>query len=233
MGNFLFMAFLVFAGIKESAGEIEPLKRSGAQLVHAFRLLREDAVFRNFVIARALMTGSALAAPYVVLYSQYVSGRQLGQLGGFIFAGAFASMISGWIWGHMADISSRMVLVTASLAASVVCFGLLMMRGVAQGSHLAQWLFPACYLILSIAHDGVRVGRKTFLVNLGSGNKRTDYVSISNSLIGCFLVFMGVFVSLLHQWHTAWVVLIFGIMSFSGALWSGCTLPRLENPKMN
>ncbi len=79
--------------------------RSGRhQLKHAVKLLSRDRDFRNFVIARALMTGSALLAPYIVLYSQFVSGPQMGQLGGFVFAGAAASMMSGWIWGGMADI---------------------------------------------------------------------------------------------------------------------------------
>lgn len=222
------MAIFVFAGIQEAPGEAESFQRSGAQFQHAMKLLLEDAVFRNFVISRALMTGSALAAPYIVLFSQTVSGRQLGQLGGFVFAGALASMLSGWIWGRLADISSRRVLVFSSLIASAVCFGLLSMRGIVQGSLLAQWLFPVCYMLLIIAHDGVRVGRKTYLLNLGSGNKRTDYVSISNSLIGCFLILMGVFVSLLHEFPTAWIVLMFGVMSLVGALWARWTLPWLE-----
>jgi MFS family permease len=174
------------------------------------------------------MSGSALMAPYIVLYSQFVSGQHLGQLGGFVFAGGVASMVSGWIWGRMADVSSRRVLILASLLAGSVGLFLVFMRGMAHGSFLAAWLFPFCYMLLIIAHDGVRVGRKTFLINLGSGNKRTDYVSISNSLIGFFLILMGGLVSLLQSVPTGWIVVIFVTMCFAGALWTGWTLPWLE-----
>ena len=52
------------------------------------------------------------------------------------------------------------------------------------------WFLPLAYFVLSIAHSGVRVGRKTYVVNLATGNKRTDYVAISNTTIaaGNFMV---------------------------------------------
>ena len=224
-------AIFLYTGIREKAGKTESPQSGGLQMKHAVKLLSEDRVFRNFVIARACMTGSALMAPYIVLYSQFVSGQHLGQLGGFVFAGAGASMVSGWVWGTMADISSRRVLILASLLAGAVGLFLMLLRGIAHGSLLAMWLFPVCYMLLIIAHDGVRVGRKTFLINLGSGNKRTDYVSISNSLIGFFLILMGIVVSLLQSIPTGWIVMVFVAMSFVGALWTGLTLPWLESSK--
>ncbi len=221
-------AIYSFAGIKETSGETEAFRHGGLQLGYAWELLSSDKIFRDFVIARAFMTGSALMSPYIVLYSQNVSGNRLGHLGGFIFAGAFASMFSGFIWGRMADLSSRRVLVTASILAGAVSFFLLSMRGIELGDVFSTWMFPVCYLLLTIAHDGIRVGRKTYLINLGSGNKRTDYVSISNSLIGCFLILMGGLVSILQTLPTAWIVLIFGLMSLFGGGWSLLMLPHLE-----
>jgi hypothetical protein len=53
------------------------------------------------------------------------------------------------------------------------------------------WFLPGAYFILSIAHEGVRVGRKTYVVNLGTGNQRTDYVAISNTVIGVLLLVVG------------------------------------------
>ena len=53
------------------------------------------------------------------------------------------------------------------------------------------WFLPLAYFILSVAHEGVRVGRKTYVVNLGTGNQRTDYVAISNTVIGILLLVVG------------------------------------------
>ncbi|MDB4619324.1 MFS transporter [bacterium] len=222
------LAWFLYASIEEKAGEMESPRSGRHQLKHAVKLLSRDRDFRNFVIARALMTGSALLAPYIVLYSQFVSGPQMGQLGGFVFAGAAASMMSGWIWGGMADISSRRVLMLASLLAGLSGLSLLLTIRMAHESLVSIWLFPACYMLLIFAHDGVRVGRKTFLINLGSGNKRTDYVSISNSIIGFFLILIGVLVSTLHGIPVSWLVFIFGSMCLMGTLWVWLTLPCLE-----
>ena len=39
-------------------------------------------------------------------------------------------------------------------------------------------------MVFAIAHDGVRVRRKTYLVDMAGGTERTDYVSVSSSVIG-------------------------------------------------
>ena len=51
-----------------------------------------------------------------------------------------------------------------------------------------NWFLPAAYFGLSIAHSVVRVGRKTNVVDLPTGNKRTDYVAISNTVIGVLML---------------------------------------------
>ena len=50
---------------------------------------------------------------------------------------------------------------------------------------------PLLYFLLTISHQGVRVGRKTYVVDLAEGNRRTDYVAVSNSVIGLVLLLMG------------------------------------------
>ncbi len=46
--------------------------------------------------------------------------------------------------------------------------------------------------MLGIAHAGVRLGRKTCLVAMAGSNRRTDYVAVSNSVIGAMLLAVGV-----------------------------------------
>jgi hypothetical protein len=53
------------------------------------------------------------------------------------------------------------------------------------------WFLPLLYFILSVAHQGVRLGRKTYLVNLAEGNKRTDYVAVGNTFTGIVLLLLG------------------------------------------
>ena len=50
---------------------------------------------------------------------------------------------------------------------------------------------PLIYFLLTIGYQGIRIGRKTYLVDLAGGNKRTDYVAVSNTIIGVILFFTG------------------------------------------
>ena len=79
--------------------------------------------------------------------------------------------------------------------------------------------FPAAYFVLSIAHDGVRVGRKTYVVDLARGNRRTDYVSVSNTVIGVVLLVAGLSGTLASLFDIASVVLILSLLGLAGAGW--------------
>ena len=45
------------------------------------------------------------------------------------------------------------------------------------------WAAPVAYFFLAIAHSGVRIGRQTYILDMASGIRRTDYVAVSNSVI--------------------------------------------------
>ncbi len=73
------------------------------------------------------------------------------------------------------------------------------------------------YFILSVAHDGVRVGRKTYVVDLAGGNRRTDYVSVSNSVIGVVLLVAGLSGALSTLIEVSTIVLLLSLVGLTGA----------------
>lgn len=182
-------AAALFAGIAEPACQ-QGLRDEG--LVARLRLLREDPLLRRFVIGRALLLCSSLSAPYLLLIAQRGAGDSSALLFGFILAGGLAGMVGGPAWGRLADVSSRRVMIVAALAAAAPA------AIVAGSSHLgAAWTsqaapMAAAFFLLSFAHEGVRLGRKTYVVNIAAGDRRTDYVAVSNSAIGLVLLVVGV-----------------------------------------
>jgi hypothetical protein len=42
------------------------------------------------------------------------------------------------------------------------------------------------FCLLSITHQGVRLWRKTYVVDMVEGNRRTDYVAVGNTLMSIF-----------------------------------------------
>lgn len=207
----------IFSRVEEQAGETGG-GRSALNSIKRLSLLLDDKAFRNFVLARALLMCSALSAPFYVALAQQGEASGLAALGGFVIASGLAGLVSGPFWGRYADRSSRLVMFAAALVTSGI--GLITFA-VAMGASgwLSQWWFlPLAYLVLSIAHEGVRVGRSTYVVNLGEGNLRTDYVAISNTVIGVLLLVVGS-VGLLVPWFgNAGVIAVLAIMGMIGAV---------------
>lgn len=184
------LAALCFLGIKEYPGEVAGGANALSEAWQRLSILTRDAPFRRFVIARALLLCSALTAPYYVALAQQYLGAQSSLLGFFMLASGLASLLSAPFWGRFADVSSRRVMI---LAASVSAgLGILVFVLDRLNIGLSQLLaLPVLYFLLTIAHQGVRVGRKTYVVDLAEGNRRTDYVAVSNSVIGLVLLLMG------------------------------------------
>ena len=80
---------------------------------------------------------------------------------------------------------------------------------------------------MSVAHDGVRVGRKTYIVDLAGGNRRTDYVAVSNSVIGIVLLLVGLAGLLAQALSVSGVVLLLSIFGLLGA-WLSLRLVETE-----
>jgi hypothetical protein len=210
----------LYSGIVEWRGETEG---GGNALAEAFRrlvLLRDDRSFRNFVIARALLLCSALSAPYYVILARRHDTEVAGQLGVFIIAGGLASSLSAPLWGRMADWSSRTVMVVAALITSVLGFLAVGVELFAPSLAVTVWFYPAVFFVLMIAHSGVRLGRKTYVVDLASGNRRTDYVAVSNSVIGVVLLLLGGMGAVAQLFSVPFVILALSFLGLGGAAMS-------------
>jgi len=211
------LAGLLFASVAEYAGETGGAGNGFFVAWHSLNLLRDDQLFRHFVITRALLLCSALAAPYfVVLAQQQTESGWL--LGVFLLASSVASSVSASFWGWAADTSSRRVMIRGGGIAASVCvlIGLITVFLGEQTNN--NWFYPAAFFILSIAHAGVRLGRKTYLVDMAEGNKRTDYTAVSNTVIGILLLVIGGLSTLLAAISNGAVILMLGLMGLAGTL---------------
>ena len=91
----------------------------------------------------------------------------------------------------------------------------------------ASWLYPVAFFILGIAHSGVRLGRKTYVVDMAGGNKRTDYVAVSNTIIGFILLITGGVSAVAATISTEGIILVLSLFGIAGAYVS-YQLPNVE-----
>ncbi|HCG78375.1 MAG TPA: MFS transporter, partial [Oceanospirillales bacterium] len=217
----------VYAGINEFPGETDGGNNGLKEAFARLSLLKTDAPFRRFLLSRSLLLCSALTAPFIVVLAHQELNEAISMLALFMAASGAGSLVSGRFWGRFADVSSRLVMVRAGMMSAAVG-GVIFLVGAFRTEWLSEiWVLPLLYFVLSIAHQGVRLGRKTYVVNLGEGNKRTDYVSVGNTLIGVMLLMTG-FISLLEPLiGVSGVILILSFMGMAGS-WMAIKLPEVE-----
>lgn len=219
-------AAALFARVQEYPGATEGGGNAFAEAIKSLNLLRDDAPFRRFVIVRALLLCSALTAPYFVVLASGQGEAGIATLGLFMIANGLASSLSAPFWGRQADTSSKRVMVRAALITASLGIAVFLIETLLPVLTTGGWIYPLAFFVLGIAHSGVRLGRKTYVVDMAGGNKRTDYVAVSNTVIGLLLLATGLIGLLASLVSPVGVILILSLMGLAGAL-LGTRLPEV------
>ncbi|MHA6523424.1 MFS transporter [Tessaracoccus sp. G1721] len=220
---------VVQAGIREPEEDVKDDDADGSAR-GVLRLLRDDKEFRSFVTTRSFLLVSALSPPFVVTLAATSGATGLSGLGGFVIASGVASLIGGRIFGRWADRSSRRLMAFGGAAASTVVLVLVALVSVPgfDGSTTAGAVtLIGGYFLLTLLHTGVRVGRKTYVIDMADGDLRTVYVAVSNTAMGIFLLIVGGISSLLALAGVAWALLFLAGLGILGAVW-GWRLPEVS-----
>ena len=228
---------LIYATVRETADEDASSGPSGDEparwnewFLQTWRLLREDRSFRHFVSVRGLLLVSALSPPFVVTLATGSGTTGLAGLGGYVIASGVAAMVGGRIFGRLADRSSRRLMAFGAAAASAIILVLVLVVSLPGFTGETAWgsaLFVLCYFLLTLTHTGVRVGRKTYVVDMAEGDRRTTYVAVSNSAMGLILLVVGGVSSLLALVGVVWALLFLALLGLLGVV-AGGRLPEVS-----
>ena len=209
------LAALVFGAIREEPGSTEGGIDGLSAVLAQLGMLRTDARLLRLIATRALLLSTALAPPFYIALSGERQASGLGTLGSFMVASAAASLASTYVWGRLADRSSRRVLMVAAALASVVN-AVAAITALTNPDRLGSgWFLPTMLFVLMIAHQGVRLGRSVHTVDMADVDNRATYTALSNSVVGLILLAGGVF-GIIAQWFGIGAVL--GIFTLMAAL---------------
>ena len=167
-----------------SEGEERTKSKARPNLAEAL----SDPRLRRFVLVRFSLAGAALGGPFIVAMGR-AEAPSLRTLSAFVLAGAAASFVSAGLWGRLADASGRGCMAAGGALATLAASSVLLIAGL--GHALSTWLWAAVYFVFSIGYVGVRVGRKTYVVDLAKGGERTQFVASSNTLVSLGLLAAG------------------------------------------
>lgn len=218
------LAAVIFSSLREDASQGRDMPPLRDRLQSYRDLLAGDRDLRRFIAVRGLLTGAALAPPYMVMLGS--DGDALANLGALLLASAVASLLSSYIWGRVSDRSSRRVLAASGVIAAGAMAGAAALgwAGLA-GSMLA---LPGALFVLMIAYHGVRQGRSTHLVDMAPEGHRADYAALSNTAIGLLLLATGAIGSLSALIGAAATLIVFALLCLAGSALA-LTLPEVQS----
>lgn len=118
--------------------------------------------------------------------------------------------------GKLSDISSKKAIILGATISTILTFVVFFLDFFYENIFATIWLMPLIYFIFAVGFQGIRIGRKTYLVDLAGGNKRTDYVAVSNSVIGVILLFTGLIGTLSSIIGISGIILLLAIFGIIG-----------------
>lgn len=208
---------LTLTRLQEHPGATEGGRSLSDIAMSQIRLILGDAELRRFLLARALMISTALSSPIYVALAQRSGGGALANLGWLMLATGAAGAVSSSFWGLMSDRSSRAVMALGALISALV--GLAALAGLHFEPDLMQGVAPfgAALFVLGVGHAGVRIGRKTQIVDIAGPESKSEYVAVSNTIIGVLLLGVGAAVGALAAFSLEAALLALSVLALAGA----------------
>ncbi len=211
------VAAAAFTTLAEKPGATEGGGNALTVAFAQFGLLKTDAQLRRFILTRALLIATALAPPFLLALAGRSGGAELGELGTFVIAASLAAVASTYIWGRLSDVSSRRVLCYAGLIAAVPLLAAAGVGLMAPDLLTVPLLLPSVLFVLMIAHQGVRLGRATHVVDMADQDTRAAYTALSNTLIGVLLLVGSAFGAIAEVYGEAVLLGLFALMCLAAA----------------
>lgn len=206
------LAAVVFRRIDEP--EAEPAAKDGQSLAEMWALVKSDTDLQRFLLVRSLMLVTALSTPFIVVLAGD-QGADLTGLGAFVIASGGASLVGGRISGLWSDRSSKRTMAWAAGIASTVIVALVLSAR-AFGPGVNAWVMPLGFFLVNLAHTAVRVSRKTYLVDMAAGDKRTMITGASNTVMGVVLLVVGAISSAVALLGPQAALLFLAVVGYAG-----------------
>jgi predicted MFS family arabinose efflux permease len=218
---------IFFAAIEELPGATEGGKNLISETARGFEFLKTVPGFRLFLIARGLLLAVELATPFYALHAQSLYGDSVSGLAVFVLAIGLANIVSSPFWGKFADTSSRTVLALAGVVGAVAAVVALLIDAVPA---LQVWpaVYAVVFVLLGLAEQGVRLGRKTYLVDAAPKDDRPLYVAFANTGIGLLALVFGALGLVAQAFGPAYLIAVILALCLLGAL-VGRALPEADD----
>lgn len=211
------LSALLVAFISEDEGATGGARHALEEAKEGVVLLEQNRPFRRYLLARSVLLSVEISLPYYALFARRLTGGRAEELGIFIIAASVSQVLSSPFWGRFADRSSRGVMIVSSAMAALAGLLALGFGGLLKPP-VSSVLMAIPVLVLGVAVAGVRLGRKTYLIDGTPDVDRPLYVAFSNTIIGVLVLAGGGLGFILEWLGVRMLMLSLVILAAGGAL---------------
>lgn len=231
-----------FAAVEEQPGHTQGGRSMLGELQAGLSLLGSDAAYRRFLAARCLLLAVELSPPFFSLLAARAFGVSGSSLALLVLAAGFAEVVANPLWGRLADAASQRVMAGAGLlsaVAGVLAWGMATWPSpVSSGAELSEaasmgnmggtWLQSAhpvlagtllalLFALATTAQAGLRLGRKTWLVDHAPEAERPLYTAFANTAAGVLALTGGLAGVAAQFWGTGTALGLLAALALAGA----------------
>ncbi len=210
-----FIAAVLFFFIKEEPGATGGSRTALKEAREGWNILREQPAFLRFVIARSLLLSVMLVIPFYSVFARDITGTEVSSLGIFVISNSLAMVLSSYLWGRLADRSSKHVMAAGGFVGVTGAAIALSFLFLPEDWH-SPAAFSMVFFVAGFAHAGIRMGRKTYLVDAAPEKERPLYVAVSNTLVGLITLLSAVFGFGADLFGVEWLIAFFAILMIGG-----------------
>lgn len=231
---FAIACIAVVIGVLSFSFVIEPAETSTVRTVtfgeqvHAARsLLRENRVYRRYLLTRIVIAISDIASPFYAIYATTALKVPPETVGVYIAISTASSLATNPIWGRISDRRGNRVLFIGASSAFLAMPLIALVFGFLPSGPALALPFGLIFLFAGTARTAANICAPSYLLEIAPASERPLYLGVTNSILGIatFLpVLGGVLVGLAGFQSVMLLALLFS--AFATRLAIGMAEPR-------
>lgn len=176
---------LLFAQVREPRETITGQGITFAQQLDAARvILRENHLYRRYLLTRFVLAAGDLATPFYAIYATTELGAPGSIVGLYIGLTTVSALLSTPVLSWLSDHHQvKWVMLLAAGATAVIPLLALTFRIVGKNDASAV-AFGIIFLLYGVARTAANISFPTYLLNLAPPATRTLYIGFTNTLLG-------------------------------------------------
>ncbi len=153
-------------------------------------VLRDDAVFRRYIIARQFYNLHMLAAPFYMTYALDRLGLPAQVAGRYTSIGVVGTVLSALLFTWLNERQGTKLAIQADIVFAVLLpLTALVIPNIITDIHWLAWVYGLVFFMMNATTSGVMPGWLAYMLEVAPEAERPAYVGLTNTLNGLTMLF--------------------------------------------